>query len=303
MVAIAKPIPSATTRKPRPTADPTQDAPAGPTLAELAAAQQAHAIFACDLCESAEHLARLRATYAHKRNELSTVRDVFEVGTPDLILRATDGRQVVIRLPGGDAGEVFGVLHSSLSAGLRQLEQDIVSHLLLAEKEEADKLKNPARWANPVATFGAPILALCAPSDPAACQRGDVWAQRTEAAEAREEALQQQHGNEHAYGREILWHPSFPEEYLALIERMPLREISDFHAHLAGLFNQNRPLDAHDYAYLADVLREALADEPTPLAELRLRRALAWLEQVDTTPALPWPTPPTPAAPALALAA
>jgi hypothetical protein len=85
------------------------------------------------------------------------------------------------------------------------------------------------------------------------------------------------------YGREIMWHPSFPDECVAMLSHMPLHEIGpwmlDCHA---DSHNDSHPLDFTDYCYLADVLREGLANNPTPLAALRLNRALAWIEQAGT---------------------
>jgi hypothetical protein len=84
------------------------------------------------------------------------------------------------------------------------------------------------------------------------------------------------------YARETMWHPAFAAEYVALISKMSLYEVALWGNGLAGWANNNKPLDLLDYCYLADVLREGLADNPTPLAALRLGRALAWVEQAGT---------------------
>lgn len=84
------------------------------------------------------------------------------------------------------------------------------------------------------------------------------------------------------FARETMWCPAFPAEYVALISKMPLHEIALWGQSLAGWANHNKPLDLVDYCYLADVLREGLADTPAPLAALRLARALAWVEQAGT---------------------
>jgi hypothetical protein len=107
---------------------------------------------------------------------------------------------------------------------------------------------------------------------------------RIDAAEEQEEAKRAQHGQlTTAYGREIMWHPAFATECVALLSNMPLWEIGpwllDCHA---DLVNEGRTLDLTDYGYLADVLREGLASNPTPLAALRLERALTWVERHAT---------------------
>jgi hypothetical protein len=107
---------------------------------------------------------------------------------------------------------------------------------------------------------------------------------RYDVAEAEEEGKRTQYERpDGQYGREIMWHPSFPAECVAMLSNMPLHEIGpwllDCHA---DSHNEGKPLDLTDYCYLADVLREGLASDPTPLAALRLNRALAWVEQAGT---------------------
>lgn len=128
---------------------------------------------------------------------------------------------------------------------------------------------------------------------------------RTDAAEQSEENKRIQNekpdGN---YGREIMWHPCFAAECVAIFSNMPLHEIGAWllDCQATGL-NEGRPLDLTDYCYLADVLREGLADNPTPLAALRLNRALVWVEQAGRA-LLPAPAPMhEPATAPLALAA
>jgi hypothetical protein len=106
---------------------------------------------------------------------------------------------------------------------------------------------------------------------------------RLDAAEEREENLQVRYNRETGrYGLEIMWHPTFSAEYVAVMSKMPLHEISTWQEGLAGWANGEQELDLIDYCYLADVLREGLADNPTPLAALRLERALTWIEQAGT---------------------
>jgi hypothetical protein len=108
------------------------------------------------------------------------------------------------------------------------------------------------------------------------------YCDRLDAAAELEEQLQARYNNQHTYGREILWHPAFAAEYVHIIGRMPLTEVACWHGGLDTWCHDRKPLDLYDYAYLADVLREGLADNPTPVAALRLNRALAWVEQAGT---------------------
>ncbi|MGI4738488.1 MAG: hypothetical protein ACRYG7_25245 [Janthinobacterium lividum] len=85
-----------------------------------------------------------------------------------------------------------------------------------------------------------------------------------------------------SYGRERLWYPSFPSEYVAAVSKLPLYEVAVWHNCLSTWANDKKTLDLADYCFLADVLREGLASNPTPLATLRLNRALAWVEQAGT---------------------
>jgi hypothetical protein len=273
------------------------------SLTELAAAQQSHEIFAHSLGDDADTLSRLRLIYARKRTELASVMELFDETSPDLVLRAADGRQVVLRLPAANTNEVIGLVHVALSAGLRELEIQIIEHLRqVAEAAELQR-QNPKGWTSQTHVFGPAILALCAPNDPAlAALASSEWCRRTQAAEDHEEALQRQHGNEHAYGREILWHPLFPADYVELVSKLPLPELSEVHHNMDDWANQGKALDQYDYQYLADTLHEALASQPTELAALRLRRALACIEQA-TALLLPtsWPAA-TPDRPTLATA-
>ena len=282
----------------------TQSIPPALSLTELANAQKNSHIFACDLGEEAEKLQRLQNIYARKRAELAAVRDLFTETTPDLVLRTADGRQIAVRLPDDDGGQVFQIVHEVLSEGLRSLEQEIVNHLIMVENEAVLRKQSLAKWNSPADTLRAPILALCAPNDPAiAALASREWDRRTTAAEAQEEEMQKQYQNEHTYGREILWHPLFPEEYVACVSKLPLAEVTVMQGNLASWCNQDRPLDRYDYAYLADVLREALASQPIELTALRLRRALAYIEQASAL-LLPtsWPAA-MPSQPTLATAA
>lgn len=108
----------------------------------------------------------------------------------------------------------------------------------------------------------------------------EYW-RRTDTAEDMAEHKQQNGGRlDGAYGCDILWHPDFPVGCVRSISVMALHEIEAFlSGDLSQTLNVSRPLDRADYLYLADCLREGLVDNPTPLAALRLARALAWVEQ------------------------
>lgn len=127
---------------------------------------------------------------------------------------------------------------------------------------------------------------------------------RTDEAEDQEEQLREQYKQPSGgYGREILWHPAFAAEFCAIISKTPLYEVAVFLG--THPFWREEAIGRYDYDFLADVLREGLAGNPTPLAALRLNRALAWVEQAGTAllpseQALPMVAHTTPAAEALA---
>lgn len=104
---------------------------------------------------------------------------------------------------------------------------------------------------------------------------------RADLAESQQEAMQATYNRPSAvYGREIMWHPAYAAECVAQFSGMPLYEVGPWLLDCqADACNAGQALDLTDYGYLADVLREGLASNPTPLAALRLGRALAWVEQ------------------------
>ena len=108
----------------------------------------------------------------------------------------------------------------------------------------------------------------------------EEYLRRVDLAEEAEERMQAHYDRPTAaYGREIMWHPVFATELIGSVSRMPLPEVAINLGNLADDMNQGNDLDLADYCYLADCLREGLADNPTPLAALRLTRALTWVEQ------------------------
>lgn len=115
--------------------------------------------------------------------------------------------------------------------------------------------------------------------------RAEYW-RRTDAAEDLAEQREQESTRlSKCFGSEILWHPDFTAGFVRSISCMGLHEVEAFLSNdLANGLNGGRPLDHADYRYLFDCLREGLADNPTPLAALRLARALAWVEQAADAP-------------------
>jgi hypothetical protein len=127
-------------------------------------------------------------------------------------------------------------------------------------------------------------MQAAAPAEPLLPTYGIAYAEywnRIEAAEELAAQKQQDSGRPNAaYGTEILWHPDFAVGCVRSLSCMPLHEVEPFFGgNLAQTLNVGRPLDRADFLYLADCLREGVADNPTPLAALRLARALAWVER------------------------
>ena len=244
-------------------------------LAEIATIQAARPLYAHGRGFADRQLASLQHLYARRRAQLDLLSSLFDEGAPELTLRG-ETQQLTLR----------GELLDGVCVTLREAFANVLSQLELAiVHAHQDALAYQAEVAEVAATkpdYAPLLLALCQPSAPTRPElTGSEWARRTDAAEAREEELQQEHHTTHAYGREILWHPLFPEEYVACLSKLPLAEVAQLQGQLAGWCNQDRPLDRYDYAYLTDVLHEALASQPTELAALRLRRALACIEQAS----------------------
>lgn len=265
-------------------------------LAEIATIQATRTLDAHGRGFAERQLASLQHLYARRRAQLDSLSSIFDEGAPELTLR---GETQHLTLRGELVGDTCAALREAFSSVLNQLELDIVR----AHQDVAAWKAEVAELAATQPDYAPLVLALCEPGAPALGLTGSEWHHRTDAAEAYEEALQHEHGHEHTYGREILWHPLFPAEYVTCVSKMPLMEVSEFHVGLPGWCNQGRALDGHDYYYLADCLREALASQPTELAALRLRRALAWVEQaLALLRPTSWPAA-TPDRPTLATAA
>lgn len=113
----------------------------------------------------------------------------------------------------------------------------------------------------------------------------DEFVRRVELANDRVEKLADVNNRpENTYGQEILWHLSFPKAFVEMMVMTPLHEV-------VSVLDGDCPwsnwgdcpeLELIDYCYLADILRDALADRITAQAHLRLSRALAWVEQEGT---------------------
>lgn len=146
----------------------------------------------------------------------------------------------------------------------------------------------------PAKTLGWPLVALQdlrplpAPSQHVVSSAGlstDDFLRRTEAAQERADALAEKYQKsliDNQYGCEILWHPRFGAYFLGMVRDTPLHET-------VSILNSDCPwsnwgdtppqLDLIDYGYLADLLREELAEATTVgKARLRLERALWWVE-------------------------
>jgi len=125
-----------------------------PTLDTLAAEQKAWPIFAFSLGDETRILHRLRATHAKKLGQLNACEDLLTETNPDLILRAADGREVVLRLPSDGISQLRGSLREVLEQELRKLEETIISEL----REQAASDPSPANDSRHT------ILALCQPA-------------------------------------------------------------------------------------------------------------------------------------------
>jgi len=125
-----------------------------PTLDTLAAEQKAWPILAFSLGDEARFLHRLRATHAKKLGQLNACEDLLAETAPDLILRAADGRKVVLRLPSDGISQLCGLLREVLAQELRKLEKEIISEL----RQQAASAPSPANDSRPA------ILALCQPT-------------------------------------------------------------------------------------------------------------------------------------------
>ncbi|MFD1873880.1 hypothetical protein [Hymenobacter bucti] len=133
------------------------------------------------------------------------------------------------------------------------------------------------------------MIALHAtPATPAlSCARllCDEFVRRVDLADDRAEELAEKHnGSAAKYGEEIIWHLSFPKAFVELVTMTPLQEVVSI---LDGdcpwsNWGDTPELGLVDYCYLADILRDALADKITAQAHLRLSRALAWVEETGT---------------------
>jgi hypothetical protein len=109
----------------------------------------------------------------------------------------------------------------------------------------------------------------------------DEFVRRVDLADDRaEEMAEKNNGSAAKYGEEIIWHLHFPKAFVEMVIMTPLQEVVSI---LDGdcpwsNWGDTPDLSLVDYCYLADILRDALADKITPQAHLRLSRALAWVE-------------------------
>jgi hypothetical protein len=127
--------------------------PTAPPLAELVALQQAHPLFAFTWGEEDRIISRLQAIYAKKLTQLSTYEDLITETSPDLILRAADGREILLRLPSDEAHGLYGAIRQVLENELRKMEERILRGTL--ELEANEFAKPDSATASPPAEPGA----------------------------------------------------------------------------------------------------------------------------------------------------
>ena len=106
----------------------------------------------------------------------------------------------------------------------------------------------------------------------------DVIAQRRALTKEAAAILTKQYaGTSKAYVGEMLpWHECFPVRFSGELAKLPLYEVA---AYLQQRFTKTDIYGFIDYCYMADCLRETLADYVDPRDARRLRRALAWVKQ------------------------
>lgn len=247
------------------------------TLAAIAAAQAKQPIFAFDRNANTRCLARLQTIYAQKRAQLEAFYQLFDAGTPDFVLRNEHGHEIVLRLPLQARNDAYSTLRDGLDEGLRQLEAEIVQAHLRLEEE--------ARYTPAAPDYVPAILGLCCPM--AFGLNREQITQREAAAHARAEAEaalerpddpSEQYAAARAIGAQYLWHVDFPA---ALPQQLACLDLFRLTAELPELLrelNGGQALDAHDYSYLSDVLRAALAKEQNAGHRLLQERTLAWVE-------------------------
>jgi hypothetical protein len=81
------------------------------------------------------------------------------------------------------------------------------------------------------------------------------------------------------YGSEMLWHGKFPDEFALSIGHVSIESMAGFlDCEYATSDGKRGELDRFDFAYMADILREALVVTDDKLKRLRFKRALAWLK-------------------------
>jgi hypothetical protein len=147
--------------------------PTAPPLAELVALQQAHPLFAFTWGEEDRIISRLQAIYAKKLTQLSTYEDLITETSPDLILRAADGREILLRLPSDEAHGLYGAIRQVLENELRKMEERILRGTLELEANE---------FAKPDSTdVRLAILTLCQPGSATASPPAEPGAGRTHA--------------------------------------------------------------------------------------------------------------------------
>ena len=134
-----------------------------PSLAEIAAAQAAHAVFAYDRGNEQRRLARLQRIYAAKLAQLENFYTFFDEGQPDVVLRGATG-ELALRLPAcNQMSEIYSGLRDALDNELRDLERQIVAAHIDIERDR----RETEQYGYTEPSYAPAIRALCVPTGPA----------------------------------------------------------------------------------------------------------------------------------------
>jgi hypothetical protein len=105
--------------------------------------------------------------HAKKIAELNAFGDLYEETAPDFILRAADGRELVLRLPSDDARSLCCTLREVLETEIRLVEEKIIDYLLEEQAEAEVAAKKPRLDSD----LRPAILALCQPAATAVAEQ------------------------------------------------------------------------------------------------------------------------------------
>ena len=265
-----------------------------PPLTAIAAAQATTPLFAFDRAEVHRVLPRLQRIYAVKLAQYEAMAALFDEADPDIVLQVPS-HQLTLRLPAAVSG-VYTELRKAFDEELRGLESEIIKAHLDIEQSDQYWASRPAPKPDDSEYYVSRIIALCQPASAIptnslliSCQSlsREELTQREAAAHARAEAeatLEQpdspgeRHAAARAIGAQYLWHVDFPDHFPQQLTCLDLFRLTAELPDLLRELNGGKELDAHDFGYVADVLRGALAKQPTADLRLLQERALAWVE-------------------------